>query len=219
MKILACGDIHNSRKNLELILNNAEKCDYIILNGDITNFGNIEDYREIEKTAKNHGSLYINWGNCDTPEIIAEIENKGGSLDGKGYMLEGNSTGIFGLSGSNITPLNTCAEYSEQELYDRLVKGFENISGADARLLFSHVPPYGTRIDRTFFGLHAGSKAVRRFLENYRVELGIFSHIHEASGSDRLASVPVYNIGAVRDKRYAIIRIAGKKIDVELYRL
>jgi Icc-related predicted phosphoesterase len=42
-----------------------------------------------------------------------------------------------------------------------------------------HAPPYGTALD-TVRGRHAGSKAIRQFIETYQPPLTLHGHIHEA---------------------------------------
>ncbi len=218
MKILACGDIHNSKDNFSIICQKHKDSDLIILNGDITQFGTIGDFQQIIRNLE-QDKLFINWGNCDTQDVIDKIKESSYNLDSSGYILKNSNIGIFGLSGSNRTPFGTFAEYSEEDIYKRLVKGYNHISEAGIKILFSHPPPYKTKLDRTFFGSHAGSRSVRRFLEEYAIDLGIFSHIHEAWGKDIINSIPIYNIGAVKNKRFSIISSVDNGIKVELLSL
>ena len=75
-----------------------------------------------------------------------------------------------------------------------------------SRLILSiHMPPYGTKLD--MLGVdhsHAGSRSVRRLLQENRFSIGLFGHIHEShlvSGSrhDCLGETAVINPGGYHD--------------------
>lgn len=215
MKIICCGDIHNREDKLKLILNKCPDYDYAVLNGDITNFGTLIDYNKIMKLMARN-KTFINWGNCDSPEVIDTIIKNGRCLNAKGIKLPDAGLGIFGLSGSNITPFNTYGEYTEEDLYKSLFKGYFDINDCKTRVLFSHVPPYGTHADRTSRGIHAGSKALRNFLSEYCIEFNFCGHIHESCGYEKFNNTRIYNIGAVKNGRYAVITTDSTGLDVKL---
>ena len=52
----------------------------------------------------------------------------------------------------------------------------------DPLVLICHAPPHGTELDRVRDGLHAGSKAVRDFVDRVQPEYLFCGHIHEAEG-------------------------------------
>lgn len=214
MKILCCGDIHNDIYSLKLVLDKEKDHDIIILNGDITNFGKLKDFHSIMNMIDSE-KVYINWGNCDTGDIINEIRLSSRDLDSKGYALR-EDIGIFGLSGSSPTPFKTFGEYSEDILYNNLKKGYESICEYRIKILFSHCPPYDTKIDKVYNNLSVGSKALRKFLEEYCIDYAICSHIHEAVGMDHLDNTNIYNIGAIKNRHYALINIKDNNIGVQL---
>jgi Icc-related predicted phosphoesterase len=49
-------------------------------------------------------------------------------------------------------------------------------------VLVCHAPPHGTELDRIRPGLHAGSTAVRDFIQKYQPGYFFCGHIHEAEG-------------------------------------
>jgi hypothetical protein len=49
-------------------------------------------------------------------------------------------------------------------------------------VLICHAPPLDTALDRIHEGLHAGSRAVREFIEKYQPRDFFCGHIHEAEG-------------------------------------
>ena len=58
-------------------------------------------------------------------------------------------------------------------------------------MLICHAPPLDTDLDRIRTGLHAGSRAVREFIEKHQPEYFFCGHIHEAEGA-------VIQMGATR---------------------
>jgi hypothetical protein len=58
-------------------------------------------------------------------------------------------------------------------------------------VLICHAPPLNTDLDRIKAGLHAGSRAVREFIEKHQPANFFCGHIHEAEGS-------VIQMGATR---------------------
>ena len=94
---------------------------------------------------------------------------------------------IAGLGYSTPTPFDTPGEYSEAEMAARL-KPFESLNPL---VLICHAPPLDTALDRIRDGLHAGSRAVREFIERYQPMHFFCGHIHEAEGA-------VIQMGATR---------------------
>ena len=76
------------------------------------------------------------------------------------------------------TPFHTPGEYSEPELAERLGRFGE----LEPLVLVCHAPPQGTALDQVRPGLHAGSAAVREFIENRQPAYFFCGHIHEAEG-------------------------------------
>jgi Icc-related predicted phosphoesterase len=89
-----------------------------------------------------------------------------------------NGTHIAGLGYSSPTPFHTPGEYSEEELASRL----EKFAALKPLVLIAHAPPFDTALDRVRGGLHAGSRAVREFIEKHQPEYFFCGHIHEAEG-------------------------------------
>ncbi len=70
-------------------------------------------------------------------------------------------------------------------------------------------PPYGTKIDYLFSGVHGGSKAVRRFIEENQPLLTLHGHIHEApmvygDYMDKLGNTVIVNPGQYGEKLYYV---------------
>ena len=67
----------------------------------------------------------------------------------------------------------------------------KNLPRGSRPCLICHAPPLNTDLDRIRTGLHAGSRAVRDFIEKHQPEYFFCGHIHEAEGA-------VIQMGATR---------------------
>ena len=82
------------------------------------------------------------------------------------------------LGYSSPTPFHTPGEYSEAQLAERL----QSFVDLEPLVLVCHAPPQGTALDQVRPGLHAGSLAVREFIEQRQPAYFFCGHIHEAEG-------------------------------------
>src|SRR5262249_38983069 len=99
---------------------------------------------------------------------------------------------VAALGYSNPTPFDTPGEYSEQEIAARLTK-FAELSPL---VLICHAPPLDTALDRVHEGLHAGSRAVREFIEKHQPRDFFCGHIHEAEGVvEQIGATRAMNVG------------------------
>ncbi len=94
----------------------------------------------------------------------------------------------------------------------------ERLRGAEFDLLVSHHPPLGV-LDLTYAGVHAGSDAVRRLVEEKKPLLHTCGHIHEARGVGRLGGTVVVNAGPLARGYYAVVEVAGGSVKPMLRRL
>jgi Icc-related predicted phosphoesterase len=67
----------------------------------------------------------------------------------------------------------------------------EKLAAFNPQVLVCHAPPLETDLDRIRPGLHAGSRAVRDFIEKHQPGHFFCGHIHEAEGA-------VIQMGATR---------------------
>lgn len=122
--------------------------------------------------------LYMLPGNHETAAQVAGVCERYGFHDLHGKSVEMGGYYVAGLGYSNPTPFDTPGEYSEAELAARLA-GF---SGLRPLVLICHAPPRDTPLDRIRDGVHAGSTAVRDFIQAEQPEWFLCGHIHEAAG-------------------------------------
>jgi Icc-related predicted phosphoesterase len=192
-RLLVFSDIHNDARALERLM--ATEADYYFAGGDLVNWG-----RGLEKMGRimqaRAGRVYVLPGNHESEADIAEFCSRHGFVNFHGGTLEiaGEVAGVrvAGLGYSTPTPFDTPGEYTEQEMAARLAK-FDEFKPT---VMICHAPPLNSPLDRIHDGSHAGSRAVREFIE--RVQPGHFfcGHIHEAEGvAVQIGSTRAMNVG------------------------
>lgn len=184
MKLLIFSDIHNDARALENLMN--LDADYYFAAGDLVSWARgLDKMGEILKRRAGH--VYVLPGNHESERDIANLCDRYGLINFHDGTLDLDGTHVAGLGYSNPTPFNTPGEYSEEELAARL----EKFAALKPLVLIAHAPPFGTALDRVREGLHAGSRAVREFIEKHQPEYFFCGHIHEAEGK-------VIQMGATR---------------------
>ncbi len=215
MKIVSFGDVHMATRNLGRMDEVMRDTDLVIISGDLTNFGGVEDARkvlaEVRRACSNVLALS---GNLDRREVMPFLEEEGISLHGTGTVVEG--VGIFGCGGSNITPFHTPTELTEDEIRETLQSGYEKVRTCRPLLMVCHTPPYETKCDRIVGGKPAGSIAARRFIEEVKPDVCISGHIHESAGVDSIGPTVILNAGPFKSGGYIVVRLKGRKLDARL---
>ncbi|SRR5579875_2757251 len=215
MKIVSFGDVHMATRNLALMAEALRDCDLIIVSGDLTNFGGIDDARKvIDDVRRACPRVLALSGNLDKREVMPFLEEQGVALHGKGRVVDGIA--IFGCGGSNITPFKTPTELTEDEIYATLRAGYEQVKDRRPLLMVCHTPPFETKCDRIMNGRAVGSTAARRFIEEVGPEVCISGHIHESAGVDRIGSTTILNAGAFKDGGYIVVECDGGRLDARL---
>jgi putative phosphoesterase len=214
MRILAFSDIHGSYKKVEEILSKESSCDALIIAGDLTTVGSPQEAEMAIRQFRRHGKpLFAVAGNMDLPELEATFLSLGVSLNARG-VLHGD-VGLFGVSASPFTPMNTPYEISEDEIMKRAEAGWKDVTQARWKVFVPHAPPRDTKVDRIMLGKHVGSTAVREFVEKRQPDLVLCGHIHEARGIDKLGKTTIVNCGPAGRGYYVVLEI-GNEINVEL---
>jgi len=226
MKIIVFGDIHMAIAEARRIPDITD-ADLLILNGDITNYGGIREARTIlDEVLQLNKNVLAQFGNIDSPEINAYLEDLGLNLHGQAHLVN-REVCIVGVGGSNPTPFSTPSEFSETELkkigHTAFQQGLDYISLAKPlhkreipQIFISHPPPFDTKLDRLRSGKHVGSKAIRSIIEQYQPDLCICGHIHEAKGQDTIHATPVFNHGMLKHGGWVTIDLNNSQMDVTL---
>ena len=108
------------------------------------------------------------------------------------------------------------AEGALEELGKRVWQAYEEVKGARFKVLFSHTPPINTALDRVRSGDHAGSRAVRSFLEKTDCSACVCGHIHEAVGTEQVGSALVINPGMLSRGGYVRIECSEGRFSAVL---
>ena len=218
MRVLLLTDIHSSINYVEKLVSIVKDLfDLCIITGDITHFGSVEEALSILKLLKSTAKkiLFVP-GNCDPKELLDYKMIDGEIINIHGRAVEISGYTFYGIGGSNVTPFRTPIEFSEEELRE-LISRASSVP-AKKLVVITHAPPYKT-LDKTFIGLHVGSKSLKHFLEEHRPILWVSGHIHESRGimryGDEHGETLIVNPGPLRKGYYAEARL-GTEISVFL---
>jgi Icc-related predicted phosphoesterase len=210
MKLLCLSDIHGEGAGLAEILAEVSSSgvDVVVVAGDLTHLGGYADAESVlaPLLAFMPGLLCVA-GNMDGPEARRFIAEKGIDIHGRGVAVGG--IGFIGLGGGTPSPFGTPWELPAEEARAALAAGLAAVAGCPHKVLVSHAPPRGTRLDRSFAGLHAGSQPVREFILAGSVDLCICGHIHEAAGEEMLGRTLCVNVGPFKNGSYALVDLEG----------
>ena len=193
MKILIFSDIHSSRGALARIL--AQPADVYIADGDLVSFQ--KGLGEAGESLASLGErLWLLPGNHETHDDTRTLCDRHGFFDFhrkvRALPSAAGPTYWAGLGYSNITPFGTPGEYTEEELAQAL-SAFESYQPL---YLVAHVPPHGSKLDEFAPGRHAGSTALREWIDRVQPLYVFCGHIHETAGvSDALGATRCINVG------------------------
>lgn len=210
MDICVITDIHGKKSSLEKLFEsiNIREFDLLLCCGDITSFGGEKEAKEVLELIPNI-PFYTVFGNCDKREVKAYIDSEGISLHEKEVKIGNYSIGGFG--GSNKSPFGTPSEYDE----DQLMVGLSKLSFQNT-ILVTHVPPYGTKLDKIENNKSIGSTSVRSIIEKMQPLVAISGHVHESRAIDSIDKTQLMNPGPLKDGYYGIVKINEKGINLEL---
>jgi hypothetical protein len=213
MRILAISDIHGDMEKVEQIIAREFPFNAIVVAGDLTTYGTTQAAESaLRKLLSYTKPVLAVAGNMDPPELENAFSDLGVSINGKGVIVA--DVGMFGVSASPHSPLNTPYEISEEEILHTAEAGWHDVQTARWKIFVPHAPPSDTAVDMVLSGKHVGSKGVRRFIEHHQPHVTICGHIHEARGMDRLGSTQIINCGPAGRGYYGLLTV-GSEVVVE----
>ena len=192
MKILAFGDIHGDSRLAEKLANKAEKenVDLVVLCGDIT-YADQSTANLIGPFIKKKKKVVLIPGNHEsvaTADFLAQLY---GAKNLHGYSIAVGDIGFFGCGGANIG-IN---QLEEDEIFGLLKKGFQGIKKSKKKIMLTHVHPEGTLMEK-FTQFFPGSSGVKKAVEEFKPDILLCSHVHEAEGlEEKIGKTKVVNVG------------------------
>lgn len=198
MRILAVSDLHDDEAALERLAARAKGYGCILVAGDVGKGRNF-----LEDLLDAHPKMFLIPGNGD-PDFF---EGVCGDRCIQGRRVEiGEGLNVVGCGYSPPTPFHTRGEYPEETLYEWMRK-----LPIDARSIFlTHAPPYGIMDGAQ--GVHAGSRAVLKTIDEKKPLLNVCGHIHEREGVAVVGRTSVLKVGAARNGRAGEIEIFGGEV-------
>ena len=222
LRIAYVVDVHDRLDAVPRALAEVGDVELLIVGGDITTAGTPDDAeRAIASWRALAGRLLALAGNMDSPQIEGRLAELGVGLDGRGFTF--GDVGVFGVSAAPHSPLRTPYELPDEELAERIERGYAEVRGARFTIFCPHAPPFGTACDRLASGRHVGSTVIRSFIEQEQPDLVLCGHIHEARGTDRIGGTRIVNPGPVAEGHYArvvvrteiVVNLDGEKLDLD----
>jgi len=187
-KILAAGDFHGDSDVTKRLAEQAEKenVDLVILTGDITGLVETDNILKpfIDKKKK---VVFVpgNWETSETADFLTKLY--GVKNVGEHYVRYGD-VGIFGVGSPDWT-----FNIDNKKTFNKLKKDFEKIKDLEKKIMVSHLHASGTKSE--FSGI-AGSKEIRRAIEEFQPDLFLSGHIHEGEGlQEMIGKTRVLNVG------------------------
>jgi uncharacterized protein len=199
LRIFAAGDLHGDSNLTKKLAERAkrEKVDLVILAGDLTNFeqtyrGIIGPFTRIKKPIL---ILHGNHESIATIDFLSQIYSNTKNLHG--YSFSKGDVGIFGCGGTNFgfSPM------TEKGFFETLKKAHEDIKEKKKKIMVTHMHPFKSKAEFSGF---QGSKGIRKAIKEFKPDIMLSGHIHEAEGiEEKIGKTRVLNIG----KRGRIIEI------------
>jgi Icc-related predicted phosphoesterase len=200
MRILLLADLHSEEEVLDRLRAVHGKYDLIVVAGDLEGHDYSRRLLAISDSIK--------WipGNMDDKGSCGR--NPESCLHKKELELEGGLR-IVGFGFSSPTPFGTPGELSEEEIYSELC----SLEIGGDTILVTHVPPHGT-LDEVAEGIHAGSKSIRRVMEEKRPRIIACGHVHEAEGKEKFGETTVIQIPAATTLRGILLTVEGGQANI-----
>ncbi len=201
MRILLLADLHRDPEIFHKL--HPEKYDLVIVAGDF------ESKEYLEKLLLLSNNLYWIPGNMEHKELCEELPEK--CLHKKSLALVGEFE-LVGFGFSNPTPFGTPGELSEEEIYSQMSK----LPITHKTILVTHCPPYGI-LDEVSEGIHAGSKSIKKIVEEKKPLLLACGHIHDQEGKEKAGETTVVNIPQGNTHKGVLLEIKNghMHLDVE----
>lgn len=189
-KILAIGDIHGEKGLAKKIAEKVKKenIDLVILAGDITF---LEDFPKgvLGYLTRTNKEILLIPGNHETNEIMDSlIKHYSGARNIHGSSFKKGDLGIFGVGGADTL----LYVIGEKEMFDLLKKGNEQVRDLKKRIMVTHMHHHGSKAEFSGF---KGSKSIKKAIKEFKPDILISAHIHEAGGlEEKIGNTRIINV-------------------------
>jgi len=211
MRIAVIADIHNDTEMMMQSLDKLKEMgfDAIVCPGDFTDipprgFAQEDIGRLIIEELKAAGRPVLAVPGNQDRILIPIFERAGVSIHGSGKVI--GDVGFYGFGGAK-TPFGTAYEPEDAEIEAGLREAYDAVKDAKFKVQVTHNPPFGTRVDMLPSGMHVGSKAVRKLIEELKPDVAICAHVHEGRGVDELGRTKIINPGRLPEGHCGIVEI------------
>ena len=220
MKLIVTSDYHGDVEAALAVVRRFEErdIDAIIVSGDITHAGTVEDADYLLNTLLDAtpNVLYVS-GNFDPPEISKGVEGSNAiCLHGRSHVI-GKYT-FVGVSGAQPAPFWSPFSVSDKDIEATLNAALSSAASRDKLILVSHEPPKSTSLDRTAKGDNVGSKSIKDFILREKPVLASCGHIHESAGVEKINSTVAVNPGPAFTRKAAIVSLEPE-VTVEMVKI
>lgn len=219
MRILMITDIHSNPEKIYGYLD-ENSVDQIIVTGDVTEFGPETLFVETLDKLAGYANVHALFGNCD-PKNSPELLDKSKAINIHDNISNIGNIKLVGFGGSNPTPFDTTNEFSDESLYENLIKYSDVLSSDSFTILVTHAPPLNTNADKIESGAHVGSSGIRKIIEETQPTLNVCGHVHESIGQDKIGNTTIVNPGDASTGHACLIElneddIENKNVNIEL---
>ena len=190
IKILAVGDIHGDTGLSKKLAEKAKKenVDLVILAGDMT-WAEQSLKGIIGPFVKAKKQVLLIPGNHETvatADFLAEMYSPTKNLHG--YSFVKGDLGVFGAGGGDMG----IHFIKDPEIFKLLKKGHEKVKNLKKKIMVTHMHHKGSKSEFSGF---PGSKAVKKAIKEFKPNILISAHIHEAGGiEEKIGKTKVINV-------------------------
>lgn len=188
-KILAVGDLHGDTGLVKKLVEKAKKehVDLVILAGDLT-FAEQSTKNLIGPFVKAKKQVLLIPGNHEslaTTDFLAELY---GAKNIHGYSFTKGNLGIFGAGGANFG----LHRIKDSDIFELLKKGHSKVKDSKKKIMVTHMHPSKSKSE---FSGWPGSVAINKAIKQFKPDILINSHIHEAAGiEENMGKTKVINV-------------------------
>jgi hypothetical protein len=191
-KILAVSDIHGDENFVKKLAKKAkdENVDLVIIAGDLTMFES-STKNLIGPFAKENKEVILIPGNHESMATIRSLTEKYPKTKHlQEYSIRKDDLGIFGAGYDSIVgPF--CLE--DEEIFKTLKRGNDKVKDLKKKIMVTHTNPAGSISE--FSGV-IGSKAIAKAIREFKPDILISGHVHEAGGlQEKIGKTTVLHVG------------------------